>query len=472
MKAAWTYITGLILLSSCALPQPAPELTLNPSQAARGETVTARLSGLPASGAQVLVGGLRAPVTSAADGTVVFTVPSTARGGPQPVQVVAGARSAGADLKVLGDVARTEVIVMVRAGVSEATFLARLSSLGLGLGLLDFRPLGGPGPCAGSIARVSVPAAQPTGAVLDRLSQPDQVDVVLHADPQSLWDLDADHLGAVGAPAAHARGQTGVGVTIAVLDTGVTPHPQLGADLLPGFDFVDEDGQPTDTFDDPGTPLSPDGHGTPVAILAAGTALGVAPGAKILPIRIGDSGGQVRASAAIRGVCYALQSADSTRLVLNLSFGGDTPTEGLKTVLAYALQRRVLMVAAAGNQGVGGPRHYPAALELPGLIAVGALAPVGAGWGPAAFSTRGSYVDIAAPGQGLSSGNPLGSFSLYDGTSFAAPLVAGALALWRGAAPDATPAELEQLLTSGAQPLPGAERPAVGSGMLNLTTAP
>lgn len=461
-----------VILAGCVQPPAPAGLILSPSRAAISESVTAQLSGLGAAGASVTVAGQVATVTSASGNTLVFTVPTGVAGGPQTVIVQAGGQQLSASLSVLGKVSRTNLVVMVKAGVSQPDFQARLSSLGLGLSLLGFKPLQGPGPCAGSIALIGVPVGQPLGFVLDKLDDPQQEDVVLQADPLSLWGQDLNPLSAIGVPAAQARGRKGSGVTIAVLDTGVSAHPQLGGRLLAGYDFVSEDHQPSDAFDDPATPLNPDGHGTPVAVLAAGTILGVAPLAQVLPVRIGDSNGQVLGDQAIRGVCYALQQANPARLVLNLSFGGDTPMEGLRLVLEYALQQKALVVVAAGNQGdQGSPTHYPAAFDLPGLIAVGALNLVGSTWIPATFSTRGSYVDLAAPGQSITSGNPLGSFSDYSGTSFATPLVAGALALWREAQPEATPVQLEQSLKSNTQALPQ-PKDAVGSGMLSLSAKP
>lgn len=468
----WMTLLAVWILAGCVQPPAPTSLTLSPSRAAISESVTAQLSGLGAAGASVTVARQPATVTSASGNTLVFRVPTGVAGGPQTVVVRVGGQQLRASLSVLGKVSRTNLIVMVKAGVSQADFQTRLTSLGLGLTLLSFRALGGSGACSGAIAVIGVPVGQALGLVLDQLQKPEQADVVLQADPQSLWDVGLSPLPAIGAPAAHARGRKGSGVTIAVLDTGVSAHPQLSGRLLAGFDFVDEDTPPIDDFDDPTTPLNPDGHGTPVAVLAAGTALGVAPLAQVLPLRIGDSNGQVLGDRAVRGVCYALAQANPVRLVLNLSFGGDTPMEGLRLVLEYALQQKALVVVAAGNQGdQGSPTHYPAAFDLPGLIAVGALNLAGGTWIPATFSTRGAYVDIAAPGQTITSGNPLGSFSDYSGTSFATPLVAGALALWRQAQPEATPVQLEQSLKANVLVLPQPKE-AVGSGMLSLGAQP
>ena len=100
-----------------------------------------------------------------------------------------------------------------------------------------------------------------------------------------------------------------------------------------------------------------------------------------------------------------------------------------------------------------------------------------AGWAPADFSTRGPYVDIAAPGRALRSGDPGGGYGQYEGASFATPLIAGAQALWRQQNPAATPAAIAQALTDGARPLfdaTSAPYPAdaVGAGMVDVSVAP
>ncbi|TSA79771.1 S8 family serine peptidase [Deinococcus detaillensis] len=447
-------------------------LSLNLTQALPTERVTAKLTGVSAQQAHVFIGDTPADVVSASGETIVFSVPPGTKAGSQVVRVDVGGQSLKQSLEVLGKVSTTEVAVWVKEGVTKSDFSARLSQLNLGLSLIDFRPLSGPGPCTSTLARVGVPSGQNIGAVLSRLRQPAEEDVVLQADPQSLWGLDVDHLTAIGIQGARQRGRSGKGVTIAILDTGVTQQRHLGQNLLAGYDFVEEDSDPSDAFDDSVTP-DQDGHGTPVAVLAAGAEFGVAPNARILPIRIGDAHGQILASQAVRGVCFALKTVPPKQLVLNLSFGGDTPTQGLKNVLAYALQQQVLIAVAAGNQGSAGPTHYPAAFDLPGLVAVGALQVLlTEEWRPASFSTHGAYVDIAAPGQGIMSSSPTSTIHAYEGTSFATPLVAGALALWREAFPAATPSEIEQKIKNSAVPLLTAKAEEIGSGMLNLSQAP
>ena len=477
---AASLVSGLMACNFVLDPPPPtkPTVSLSPSRALKSEAVTAQLIGLSATGARVTVAGLTARVQSANGNTVVFTVPTATPAGTQTVVIQTNDGAIRSLLGVFGKVARNEVLVLVKAGVGEVVFKERIESLKLDLTLLEFRELSGNGPCGGAIARVGVPQGSSLGIVLARLAQPDNQDLILVSDPQSLWDTDASSsaLDAIGVPIARAapRSRTGAGLTIAILDTGVlSAHPQINGRVLAGYDFVSRDNQAEDTFDDPKTGLVTDGHGTPAAVLAAGSGLGVSSQASILPVRVGDNSGEVRSDRVIEGVCYALNKIDPQTLILNLSFGGDTPVEAHRVILEYAIGLGAVVVAAAGNQGMGGPTHYPAAHDLPGLIAVGALTfdALSSNWIPSDFSTRGSYVDIAAPGELLNSGNALGSFQQFTGTSFSAPLVAGVVAMWRQAHPSWTPAQIEQAIKQNAIPLPFSASD-VGAGMVNVAGQP
>ena len=480
------WIWMLLLLFGLAEGQRV-DLALAPRIAARGEQVTATLRGeaLDAKRVRVFVGGLEAVVREVSREGVRFRVPAgrDLAGGPQPVVVVSGARRAVGTLSVLGDVIGGEVLLTVdplKLGANPAERQRRLAELvratlkRLGFvpperPILRYRPLGGePGSaCGGDLAEVDVGGA-PLGQVLEAL---EQEDVVLHADPVGDWSLDQlagdpPYLSAIGAPQAAGR-FAGKGVTIAVLDTGVSANVQLGARLLSaqGRDFVDDDADASDTFSG--------GHGTPVALLAAGRVSGVARAADVLPVRVCDGGGRCLTSNVILGVCHALNVAKPERLVLNLSLGGDTPVAALRAILAEAMKRGALIAAAAGNGGCScrAARHYPAAYDvngrpdLDGLLAVAAVAPDGGGWRAADFSTRGDYIDLAAPGIVGVEG------STYRGTSFATPLVAGALALWREAEPALSAVQIEAALKALSLPLPGGSG-AVGAGLLNLSVRP
>lgn len=429
----WFWL-ALLVVSACA--PSGPSLSLFPSRAALGEEVVARLSGMASEGAQVFVGGTNATVTAREGNTLRFRVPNVS-GGPQVVRVVAGAQQAQATLGVLGQVDRQRILLRLPLGqtprLPSGFTLERQSDLAA---------------CGFTLAELGY-GGEALGQALAELEAQDPS---YKADPESLWSLSSWGGEAIGAPLAHNRGRGGNGVRVAVLDTGVDGAvPQLS-----GYDFVQEDAIPQDAF--------PGGHGTG----AAGLVKEVAPDAQIVPVRVCDQNGVCRASRVVRGVCWVLQNRQGPT-VLNLSLGGDTPVEALKIVLQAALAQGIPVAAAAGNQGnQGSPAHYPAAFDLPGLVAVGAL---DRDLSPAPYSTRGAYVDLAAPGTELECVTPGGGQGQCTGTSFATPLVAGAMALWLSAQPSLTPAQLQGNLEQYAKPLPFSPQ-EVGKGMVDLSQAP
>ena len=233
---------------------------------------------------------------------------------------------------------------------------------------------------------------------------------------------------------------TGAGVTVAVVDTGVdSSHPDLAGQVLPGADFLTgTEGPATD----------PNGHGTHVAgIIAAATGngagiAGVAPDARILPIRVLGANGSGYLSDAANGIVYA---ADHGADVVNLSISATTSIEAMTNAIAYARSRGVVVVAAAGNtRANGSPASYPAA--DPGVLAVAATDATDRF---APYSTAGDYVDVAAPGNAVLSTFP-GGYRTLSGTSMAAPHVAGLAALVRAADRALTPDQVEQVIESSA----------------------
>ncbi len=219
---------------------------------------------------------------------------------------------------------------------------------------------------------------------------------------------------------------SGAGVTVAVLDTGVDlDHPDLAGRLLPGYDYVDDDPAPDDLGDGLDNDLDGRidegvGHGTH----SAGLVSLVAPDATILPMRVLDSEGQGSLFTTAEAIIDATRAGAH---VINLSFGTDGRIESrvVKDALKEAKQAGVTIVAAAGNDA-SGQKHYPAADK--DVLSVGALDAEGTGM--AAFSNRGKWVTVAAPGTDLVSTVPDG-YGRWSGTSMASPLVAGEVALIR-----------------------------------------
>lgn len=257
----------------------------------------------------------------------------------------------------------------------------------------------------------------------------------------------------IRAPLAWTRSE-GDGVAVAVLDSGVDQsHPLLAANLGPGSNLV-EPGLP---------PLDDSGHGTHIAGLIAALrttapVIGAAPRATVHPVKILTKSGRGQLSDLIRGIGWAV---DQRLPLINLSAGVPDPSDSLTRAVRAATAAGTLIIAAAGNGG--GNVGYPAA--LPEVVAVTALDGQNK---VAPFCATGTGVDIAAPGVSLLSTLPGGGTGRKSGTSFAAPLVAGAAALYLALRPKATPAEVKVALLDAAVPLPGVPATAAGAGRVDL----
>jgi subtilisin family serine protease len=248
-------------------------------------------------------------------------------------------------------------------------------------------------------------------------------------------------LRAIRAPFAHRR-HRGDGVLIAVLDTGIDAgHQVFEGRLVPGFDFVDGDEEPTeekDGVDDDGDGEIDEGfgHGT----MVAGVALAAAPEATILPIRVLDTDGRGSASRVAAGVLHAVErDAD----VINLSLGMPVYSRTLADAIRYALERGVLVVAAAGNRGDRRKVDFP--VGEPGVLSVTAL---GRGDRRTRFGNGGRGTTIAAPGVGIIGPYPGRTWARASGTSFSTALVSGGAALLREARPGTPPEKAAAALSS------------------------
>ncbi|MEV6301465.1 S8 family peptidase [Actinoplanes sp. NPDC051861] len=262
-----------------------------------------------------------------------------------------------------------------------------------------------------------------------------QVDVPVRAlsDPyrEDQWDLDT-----MGVDTAWET-STGDGVVVAVIDSGVdAEHPDLAGQVLPGFDTIDDvEGGGTDD----------NGHGTHVAGTVAAIAgndegvAGIAPDARILPVKALDADGAGWMSDTAEGIVWA---ADNGAQVINLSLGAPERSEAVSEAIGYARNRGVTVIAAAGNEREeGSPTSWPAADE--GVIAVAAT-DENDEYGE--YSNAGDYVDVAAPGSDIVSTYPGGDYDTMSGTSMAAPHVAAVAALLLGRDPDLSPDQIEDVL--------------------------
>ncbi len=243
-------------------------------------------------------------------------------------------------------------------------------------------------------------------------------------------------------------------VLVAVLDTGVDEsHPAFKGRLAPGRDVnAGVNGQ-----------RDAHGHGTEVASVLAGTGVGVAPGVRLLPIRITGDSGLSSTKVLARGIVHA---TDAGARILNISMAGPTPSRALQDAVAYARARGALVIAAAGNGGGEAP-SYPAG--TPGTLAVGATDPDDA---LDAGSSHGWHVGLVAPGRDIRTAVPGGGWGGGGGTSLAAPHVAGVAALVMSAFPSWTADQVRARLIATADDLgaPG-EDPVYGHGRLNARRA-
>ena len=271
------------------------------------------------------------------------------------------------------------------------------------------------------------------------------------------------HLGFLNVAEAHRYSQ-GEGVTVAVIDSGVdATHPDLTGSVLAGtetFGGGTGDGH-TDTV----------GHGTGIAGLIAGHGhgpgnsagvLGIAPKAKILPIRT-TSGIDSDPAAATRGIDYAV--ARGAQVICIALAGGES--EGARRAVSSALAAGVVVVAGVGNKPGDLFVAYPAA--YPGVVAAAGIDQDG---NHADISVTGPEVVLAAPAVHVMSTRPNGSYNTGTGTSEATAIIAGAAALVRSRYPNLSGTEVVRRLTATAidKGTPGRDK-EYGYGVLNLVDA-
>lgn len=258
-------------------------------------------------------------------------------------------------------------------------------------------------------------------------------------------------------------------VTIAIIDTGVAQgHEDLVNKLVPGYNFVEDN---FDTQDD-------HGHGTHVASIAAADTnngvgiAGVSWNARIMPVKVLDSQGFGSALAVGVAIRYA---TDEGVRVINLSLSINSPSFIVEDAVQYAYERGVVLVAATGN--AAGPVRYPAGYD-DYVLAVAATNAHDQWW---PLSNNGPSVDIAAPGQQVLGAlysplepQNLNSYTWGDGTSFAAPHVAGAAAVLLSHKPFLTNQDIYTLIKVTADDVNASEYPGpdefLGYGRLNLLT--
>ncbi|NZA26669.1 S8 family serine peptidase [Luteimonas sp. SJ-92] len=312
--------------------------------------------------------------------------------------------------------------------------------------------------------------------------------------------------GAGGIRATEAWDVTsGSGTVVAVLDTGITNHPDLNANILPGYDFIvdtfvsrDGNGRDSDPSD-PGDWIAANEcgglhaaqpsswHGTHVTGTVAAVTnnnvgvAGTAFNAKVVPVRVlGRCGGYdsdiadavIWASGgSVSGVPANANPAEAINLSLG---GGGSCGSTMQSAINGAVGRGTTVVIAAGNSNANVSGFSPA--NCNNVVAVASNTSTGARSG---FSNYGALIDVSAPGSSimstLNSGSTTpgsASYASYNGTSMAAPHVAGVVALMQSVAnPALTPAQVESTLKSTARAFPSTPSQPIGAGIVNAKAA-
>ncbi|MFD0048981.1 S8 family peptidase [Actinomycetes bacterium NPDC127524] len=263
----------------------------------------------------------------------------------------------------------------------------------------------------------------------------------------------------------------GSGITIAILDTGCDiTHPDLKEQIIGGKNFTGDDQSNPDIYKDY------NGHGTHVAGTMAAAenntgVVGVAPGAKLLIVKVLDKNGSGQYEWIINGIHYAIeQKAD----IISMSLGGPVDLPELHDAIKKAVDNNILVVCAAGNDGDG--KDATDELDYPGcyneVISVGA---VNLERRSSDFSNSNNEIDLVAPGEEILSTFKDGKYATLSGTSMATPHVSGAMALIKDFANKSferklTVPELYAQLIKRTVPL-GNSPKVEGNGLLYLTAA-
>jgi subtilisin family serine protease len=370
-----------------------------------------------------------------------------------PVPMPRG-RDVAVPLPDFGDGALTDdYVVQFRDRAALEAFLQRIS--------------GGPLVHKGTIAalnavRVSGPASLVAAMAGEYGQLAANFPVIVPVSPQPReWDLGnlapfgSTVAAFLGIPADADLTEWGSGVKVAILDTGVLAHEALGGRSIAAMDLL--------SGEDAGAWT---GHGTAVAgLIASGSAFapGIAPAVDLLSIRVLDGQGRGDVFTLAQGI---IEAVDRGAAIINMSLGSYGQNAILSQAVQYAHAAGVLMVASSGNDGQDGatwPAAYPEVIGVAAVDASGTHAP---------FSNSGTGVDISGPGFRIHALWGDDTFVYFDGTSAAAPLVAGMAAelLSRGLA--ASPHEAGQLLLATANDagLPGHDA-SHGAGILNAQRA-
>ncbi|MFB9376585.1 S8 family serine peptidase [Kineococcus gynurae] len=287
----------------------------------------------------------------------------------------------------------------------------------------------------------------------------------------------------VAAPDGWGSGR-GAGTVVAVIDTGFAS----GHEDLQGALWTNPD-QPCNSVDSDGNGKAGDCHGwnfyanSPAVdnagfnahgVMVSGTiaaradngrgSAGVAPEATIMPLAVGG-GSTLDMNLAAQAIRYAV---DNGADVVNCSFGAGGVTDLFRSAVAYAGSKGVLVVASAGNDSADRDARptYPASLTEPAIVAVGSSTSADTVAAHSAYGSR--TVDLFAPGELTVAPERAGGYTVWSGTSDAAPHVAAAVALYRAAHRGWTAAEIKAALLAGTTKVPAFAGRSVSGGRLSL----
>ncbi|MHC9544682.1 MAG: S8 family peptidase [Vulcanimicrobiota bacterium] len=294
-------------------------------------------------------------------------------------------------------------------------------------------------------------------------------------------------------------GYRGKGVTIAVIDTGIAPHPDFKDRIVAFRDFTKKDSSNAGRASESllvDAPYDDQGHGTHCTGIAAGDGsesggrlAGAAPEAQIVGAKVLNKNGIGSDSDIIAGIQWVVELKRQGKLnvdIISLSLGGSCKQsykdDPLMQAVEKAVENGISVFAAAGNSGEYGPISIDTPGAAPNVVTVGALDDKGtlshddderaefSGIGPTLVDVL-TKPDIMAPGVNITATSHKGGYISHSGTSMATPLAAGMAALLKQAGKEIEPNELKEIIKSTAEDLKGLPPEEQGAGVFNVVKA-